>query len=284
MRRELGLSLMKQQNKTAVFLRGYQRLFEYTHHNIFGTFESIYGADNIDWYIAFWRTSSTDIVDLQKKFINKHLIHCELVDEAQYPIPLDIETYSNIPWRSYRPYYWRLAYLDHLLNIRKCKIEVKTNAVYNTVVFARPDVIYNCTNTELESVPLRTFYINSQYSCLFQTRYCDISTCDLYYKSDSITADIISARFLDTFKTDLIHPNAHAMLAAYINRNHILPNTSSHITAILVRPDTLDVLEKSEFDVDFEENRWSKWVSKPIEYRRNLCISLGIDPKEYSVS
>lgn len=275
---------MKQQNKTAVFLRGYQRLFEHTQFNIFNTFESIYGVDNIDWYVAFWKTTTTNIEQIQQKFVNKNLVYCELIDDSHYPIPLDIKTHSNNPWGSYKPYYWRLAYLDYLLNIRKCINEVKTDTVYSTVVFARPDIIYNCNNTHLESVPLRSFYINSQYSCLFQTPYKDISTCDLYYKTDSITADIISARFLDTFKTDLIHPNAHAMLAAYISRNHILPNTSSHITAILVRPDTLDVLDKTEFDVDLEENRWSKWVFKPLEYKRNLCILLGIDTKEYGLS
>lgn len=275
---------MKQQNKTAIYLRGFYRLFDFTCDSIFNTFESIYGVDHIDWYVLFWETQTTDIKKIQNKFIGKNLIYCQLINDSQYPIPKSIETESTVPWRSYKPCYWRLAYLDQLLNTKKCLAELQNNIVYDTVIFARTDVIYQCSNIDLESELLDTFYINTQDNRFYNDPYYDISICDLYYKTNSITADIIASRFLDTFTPNLLSHSAHTTLASYINRNQLIINSNSQMLPILVRPDTLDVIGRTEFDLTVEEPRWTEWVFKPTDYKRNCCTSLNIDLVEYSLT
>ena len=101
---------MTQQGRIAIMLRGYQRMWHLSHLHIINTFESIYGVDNIDWYVLFWKTSTTDLKKLRDTFAGKNLIYCNLIDDAAYPIPRDIGFESDVPWLTYRSNYWRPAY------------------------------------------------------------------------------------------------------------------------------------------------------------------------------
>lgn len=275
---------MTQQGRIAIFLRGYHRMWHLSNPHIFNTFESIYGAENIDWYVLFWKTSTTDLKKLRDTFAGKNIIYCNLIDEAVYPIPRDIEVESDVPWRAYRPYYWRPAYLDSLLIMEKCKTELQHGVLYDTVIFARSDVIYCCTDIENERIPLQPFYYSNLENEFCNDQHYDICADDVYYKADSISADIIASRFLDTFTTGIISTSAHSLVASYVNRNQLLLKNNPNMIPLIIRPDTLDLLELTTFDDKRKRQEYHRevaWSRESAQYRRQLCISTGIDPIEY---
>ena len=275
---------MTQQGRIAIMLRGYQRMWHLSHLHIINTFESIYGVDNIDWYVLFWKTSTTDLKKLRDTFAGKNLIYCNLIDDAAYPIPRDIGFESDVPWLTYRSNYWRPAYLDSLLIIEKCKTELQHSMLYDSVIFARSDVIYCCKDIENEQVPLQPFYYSNLEHEFCNDQHYDICADDVYYKADSISADIIASRFLDTFTSGIMSISAHSLFASYVNRNQLLLKSNPNITRLIVRPDTLDLLALTTFDnkrQNLEYSREVAWTHKSSRYKQECCISIGIDPIEY---
>ena len=279
-------------NNHAVFLRGQPRVWEYTHKRFFDSIHTMLG-DNVDWYVATWKSNTTDYNKILKTFEGKNLIHLEILDQDVMPIPKNMRLHVNacdnivlLPDDNTTTMFhgnWNLAFLDQVLNAKKCEHELKTGITYDKVLFTRPDVGFvfdNHTPVCLEDFECAGY--KQGYFTLFNEVYMH----DLFYICNSITADIIASRFLDTFITNptkqFITPSEHAHVAQYFQKNHLTLTAYEGVTSFLFRPNTLYMLSKTDY-TDDDQNAWEAWNRLSPEIRIKYITDLGIDPAEYNL-
>lgn len=283
--------------KIAIFLRGYQRTWEYLYQNTFFKFENVFGKENIDWYVAFWKTNSTDFAKISNMFNDKNLISLKLIDESSYPISmvkrLSIHTTDfnqDLPYfcssNHYNDSYWRMAYLDQILVLLKNVKEVETTQKYDQVLFTRPDILYSINNLEIEQYPLVDFFIYG--TNLNYTGHLTVEPGDLFYKSTSLTADIISSRFLDFYLTvntkQYVNYCAHQLFGHYLQRHNVRePNLHVYNTqSLIINPlliEDIPLIKQSDFEKLMSVNY--KWKDLPTTEKHAICLRYGIDPIEY---
>lgn len=272
-------------NKHAVFLRGHQRVWMYSNTNIFNAVQAIFG-DNVDWYVAMWNSNSTDYNKILKTFDGKNLMHLELLDQTDLPIPANRRLKENLE----RPDdtntdmchpHWNLAFLDQVLNAKKCEYELKNGTIYDRVMFTRPDVAFIIE--DLNPVVLEDFECAGDSHGCFTHDY-DVFMGDLFYICTSITADIMASRFLNTSITNpvkqFITPAAHTFLAQYCQNNHLILKKYEGVIPFIIRPNTLYMLSKSDY-TDEDRIAWETWGALDYDIRMKSITDLGIDPAEY---
>jgi len=277
------------QNKVAIFIRGYKRTWDWVKRNNFKIYEQLYGKD-IDWYVAAWKTNTTTYESLLKDFEGKNLKALYVVDEADYPMPLEIRGHTQDDffhsWTHKIDSYWRLAYLDLLLSNDKIKYELSNGLKYDAVVFTRFDLycLYLGIFFKEKYTKPKTFTISSDTA---KEENCDFSMIDDYqYKTDSITSDIISFRFFDTHVNDYVNQATslvpETMFSNYLFRNNITYDRSeSSFDLFLIRPDNIDLSTPLIEDYIRSSNFSTDWNSKSIDYRSYHCTRVGIDDSEY---
>lgn len=280
---------MSTSNRVAIFIRGFERTWDWVKNNNFKVFESIYGT-NIDWYVATWSTSNTDRNKLLNDFNNKNLKCLQILDEVQYPFNKAIRSvwspsvYKN--WKNKLDNYWRLAYLDFVLGNEKVKNEIQHNMTYDTVVFTRFDLLHQCKNIEYEkSLIMPMFFISTVADDIEDLDYS--LSYDVYYKSDSLTADIITSRFFDTyisdFKTQAVALSAEVLFANYLFRNGIIGKDGEEFNFIshLIRPNQCYDVELTPDIIDPDLS--VAWLHSSPHQKIKECIRCNIDPNEYVV-
>jgi hypothetical protein len=277
-------------NKVAIFIRGYKRTWDWVKHNNFKIYEELYG-NNIDWYVATWKTNTTTYESVLKDFAGKNLKSLHVVDETNYPMPLETRGHMQDDffhtWTHKIDSYWRLAYLDLLLSHDKIKNEACSELTYDVVLFTRFDLycLYSGDQLKEKYLKPKLFTISSDTA---REDNHDFSIIDDYqYKTDSVTADIIAFRFFDTHINDYANQATplvpETMFSNYLFRNNITYDKSNTLgfKLFLIRPNhcntsttiTKSFLKSSKFD--------SNWNSTTMDYRHYHCKRIGIDASEY---
>lgn len=277
---------MKNECSVAVIIRGKARTWDWTKSYIFSTLESVY--KNIDWYVAFWKSNTIVLKNLHNDFKDKNLKCCRLVDENCYPFDKNIQNRmsANI---SRADTYWRLSYLDYLIGYEKTKSEILENKIYDLVIFIRPDAMYVLTSNDYDTVlidmKMSPFMIsNNMYElCKEQNDNRFAMADDFFYYSDSITSDIITSRFFDTFYTDyelqVSEVIPESAMTSYLQRHGITSeyNKPRTIEYHVIRPDVC----RNDYSVSFEFR--GCWDNATYEEKNIYCSRLGIDPKDYNL-
>jgi hypothetical protein len=280
------------QNKTAIFIRGHKRTWDWIKQSTFKTFEQAYGTD-IDWYVAAWKSNTTDYESLSKDFDGKNLKSFYIIDENDYPMPMTIRGHGESDvfnkWIYKLDCYWRLAYLDQILSRDKIKNEFDSCIRYDTVLFTRFDLyhILDDDNNNEKYVKPKPFTISAE-----TTRDEDFDFAvfdDWQYKTDSLTSDIVSFRFFDTHINDYYNQatplSPEVLLSNYLFRNGIVYNrntTKLNLTSFIIRPDQCGtVVLPTRYYSGCLPN--PPWLSELREYQLSHCNRTNIDPKEYNI-
>ena len=277
---------MNNESSVAVIIRGQVRTWNWTKSYIFTTLESIY--KNIDWYVAFWKSNTISLEKLHSDFNVKNLKFCQLIEESRYPFDKELRdhTLSN----TYKAdAYWRLSYLDQLVGYEKTKTEILENKIYDLVIFIRSDAIYLLSFIDHKNIifdmKMSTFMISNVMCELWKDEHVNQFSMadDFFYYSDSITADIITSRFFDTFYTDyklqVSNNIPEFAMARYLQRHGIISeyNKPRHIVYQIIRPDVC----QSDYSLLLEHR--GRWDNASHEERKLYCNRLGIDPSDYNL-
>lgn len=280
---------MNMSNRVAIFIRGFERTWDWVKDHNFKVFESIYGT-NIDWYVATWSTPRTDRNKLLTDFSDRNLKTFCILDESQYPFDETIRGIwspdASKDWKSKFDSYWRLAYLDFVLGNEKVKIEIQDSSSYDTVVFTRFDVLHECSNIELErSTITPNFSISAVIHDVEDMDY-SISQ-DWYYKTDSLTADIVTSRFFDThisdFRNQGMQLSSEVLFTQYLFRNGVIgkPGHNFNFIPRIIRPNQCCDVKLTPNLID--DKLRLKWNRMLIDEKIEQCVRFNIDPTEYVV-
>ncbi len=277
-------------NKTAIFIRGHKRSWDWIKNSTFEAFEQAYGTD-IDWYVAAWKSKTTND-SLLNDFKGKNIKSFYIVDEKDYPMPMTIRGHGQPgffhKWTHKIDCYWRLAYLDQLLGRDKIKYELENNCQYDIVLFTRFDLYHMYHNTDYEKyVKPKPFTISAN-----TTRDEDLDFAifdDWQYKTDSLTSDIVSFRFFDTHINDYYNQatplSPETLLSNYMFRNGIAYDyETAHLnfTSFIIRPDQCGTIDlPKEYYLGCLPD--PPWLFETMEYQLTHCTRAGIDPIEYNI-
>lgn len=272
----------------AIFIRGFERTWDWVKNHNFHLFESIYGS-NIDWYVATWHTTSTDCNKLLDDFDDKNLRAFYVLNDDQYPLNDDIRSHKSLDvyknWKNKLDNYWRLAYLDYVLGYEKTKYELNNNLTYDVVVFTRFDLLHYSDNIEAEkNLKLPRFFITENIDAIEDMD--NSLRCDVYYKSDSITADLITSRFFDPhindFRRQGVSLSAEVLFSSYLSRNGIIgiKGIDAKFGSYIVRPNECQngKLIVSNIEHNLSSSIWQEYT---ITQKINECVKNHIDPFEY---
>ena len=280
---------MNMSNKVAIFIRGFERTWHWVKDHNFKFFESIYGT-NIDWYLATWAMPHRDYNRVLADFTNRNLKALCILDESQYPFDETTRGLwlpdGNKDLKTKPDTYWRIAYLDFVLGNEKVKNEIRYNISYDAVIFTRFDVLHDCLNIELErSTPTPNFFISA---VIHDVEDMDYSVSqDWYYKTDSLTADIVSFRFFDThisdFKKQGMQLSSEVLLTQYLFRNGIIGEQSHEFNfmSYIVRPNQCYDAKLTPNLID--DKLRLKWNHMLADEKIKECIRININPAEYVV-
>ena len=281
------------QNKTAIFIRGYKRTWDWIKNDTFRTFNQAYG-DDIDWYVAVWNSNTSVYDSMLKDFDGKNLKSFHMIDEKDYPMSMIIRGHGQPgffhKWTHKLDGYWRLAYLDQLLSIDKIKHEFDTGIQYDTVLFTRFDLYNMFHNHDNEKyVKPKPFTISSETT---RDEDLDFSIVDDWqYKTDSLTSDIVSFRFFDTYINDYYNQatplSLETLLSNYMFRNGIAYDAKTahlYFTSFVIRPDQVDIFPlPTKNHLVCVPDTMSPWLSESSEYKLRHCSRANIDPIEYNI-
>jgi hypothetical protein len=274
------------QNKTAIFIRGYKRTWDWIKNDTFKTFNQVYG-DDIDWYVAVWNSNTAVYDSMLKDFDGKNLKSFHMIDEKDYPMPITIRGYEEPgflhKWTHKIDTYWRLAYLDQLLGIDKIKYEFDTGIQYDTVLFTRFDLYNIIDHDNKKYVKPKPFTISSETT---RDEDLDFSIIDDWqYITDSLTSDIVSFRFFDTYINDYYNQatplSPETLLSSYMFRNSIAYDAKTahrYFTSFIIRPNQVDIFPLPSI---INVCRPNSWLYESIEYKLHHCNKTNIDPIEY---
>lgn len=271
----------------AIFIRGFERTWDWVKNHNFQLFESIYGS-NIDWYVATWHTSTTDCNKFLDDFDDKNLKAFYVLNDNQYPLSDDIRSHKTLDvyknWKNKLDNYWRLAYLDYVLGYEKIKYEHTHNITYDAVVFTRFDLLHYCNNIETEKINLPRFFITENIDAVEDLDYS--LRCDVYYKSDSITADTITSRFFDpyinNFRTQGVSLSAEVLFSTYLSRNGIvgIKGHDAKFGSYIVRPHQCQNGKLCVSDIEHNLS-CPLWQEYTTAEKISKCVKNNIDPFEY---
>lgn len=255
----------------AVLIAGEFRTWSKCSEYLFHFFEN--RAEQIDYFFATWTTSH----DLPGKHISesdirnpfnlhkKNLVGINVIPQ----IGRKVSTFYN------------QAYLAKVANILKRESEIKNNFVYDQVVEVRPDIYIRPSNRPW--ILLSDYEVcNCGHMITSQNGFDAID--DVYYRSNSITNDIIANRYW--YRKSPEHythieqtienwHNHHTMIMEYFTLNgikfmkHQIDFVSPHIA---VRQEAVDVdfnigkLEELKEKYQPSFHSWQKPDNRPINW------------------
>ena len=271
--------------KTAVFIHGHARTWNYTKTNTLALMTEIYG--DIDWYFGAPLTETVSINSIKQDFAETNLVACVLLEDHAYPLPTGHDKLCS--WRFYSPAYWKLAWTDYHLSIAKRNYETLRAIRYDNVLFLRPDCWYllphdiNAARYQLHSMAV------SQIGPSGAMHLDDWACDDLAYRAGSAAADLLGMRWHDTHYNihdcnQIVHGNSQALLAQYVSRNKIAQDPAGgFFKMLLVRPDWVDQLPWNWEKHDLNHNDSTTWGTRPTHEKIEICRNMGIDPRDYDI-
>lgn len=276
-------------NRVAVFLRGLQRTWPHVKLHTLYLFDQLFGVDQVDWYVAFWKTTTSMSSDqLSKEFAHRNLVFCDSVPLGKFPLvnmslsKKQMGVQEAHQWQGYKSGYWNLAYLDHLMISKKVEYELHGRFAYDRVFYIRPDMFYRCNDLNKLRKLLNDFEIDG---LRYYTINGNLVTDDIFYQTNSITADVLCSRFLDTYtefkSNQMMLRCPHALMGQYISRNYLNPiGNEDCVEQIIVRPDVLSSIENV---VQLNRDSWKSWLELDRYQRIEHCQLQNIDPVEYGL-
>lgn len=271
--------------KTAVFLRGHARTWCLTKENTLRMFGELY--DDIDWYVAFVDTGTIDHSQLREDFKDCRLIASLLLDPDDYILPQSQDATKK--WFYFNAAYWRLAWLDHFLGQHKRAHECKISAVYDNVIFIRPDVWYYVRQESQHKVVARLHTMSVAEIGTDGNLVDDWRVGDLVYRAGAAAADLLTLRYIDPYFTDailpqLIHGNSLSNIAHYPVRRFIGHTDYSAIENCIIRPDHIDNWPFDAAKVDPTHRDSKTWHGLTAVEKLEYCQRLKISPLDYQLA
>ena len=270
--------------KTAIIVRGHARTWNYVKDHNIKFFNEAY--DYPDWYIVFPDTGTVTRESLIEDFRGSNLKSIQLISDDHYPFKLfDYSDYAN--WGSHTPAYWRQAWLDYMAGLAKRKYELENNIRYTNVLGFRPDNWFTVGNNPFDE--MRTELDPMAISNINYADHMDFNdwlTADFIWRAGAAAADIYCMTLLDSYLTDgipnqFIHFGEHSLPGYYQARNFVDGRrTVGHIMEQIVTPNA----PLPWTDDSYNNNLYKvQWHELSIEERRQMCINLKINPKDYQV-
>ena len=272
--------------KTAIIVRGHARTWNYIKEHNINFFNNAY--DYPDWCIVFPDTGTVTRESLIQDFRGSNLRSIQLVSDSHYPFKdFDPNDYANWGFRTLA--YWRQAWLDYMGGLAKRKHELQNNIRYTNIIGFRPDNWFTVGDGKFENSiikkeldPMAISNINYSGDMSFN----DWVTSDFIWRAGPAAADIYCMRFLDSYlagsiPNQFIHFSEHVLPAYYQARNFLDGrHTVGHIMEQIVTPNAPLPWTKDSYNNNFYKVQWHELS---IEERRQMCISLKINPKDYQI-
>jgi len=202
--------------RLAVLLVGEYRTWPIASAAIFNFFNN--RAEQIDYYFVTWDKSGEQFIsdaDITDYFQNKNLI-----------------AYKRVPVKNENHTYYKQTYLAKVANILKRTTEQTQEFVYDQVVETRPDMFLRPNGLEWKLCP--DFY--HRISIVDEYYLGQPWMLDLYYRSSSLTNDILSNRYYNCVSkfNDLANQisgvsfrNHHWYLARYVMDHNLISMCNS---------------------------------------------------------
>jgi hypothetical protein len=257
--------------RVAVIIAGQLREWHRSAEPMFKYFSS--QSDNVDYYFATWYvTRDYWWPEHISERTERPVLYTEITDVfAQHNQRLiDFQIVESIP-RENITYYYQ-GYLTKLANIAKRKYELENNFVYDQVVVIRPDLYI--------SYKKHQWALCNDYEYNIGPMYNDhngvLSIEDFYFRSNSWTNDILSARNLIRadqksqfiFSSEMDHsllPCNHQTLSEWLLRRNLLykPN-DDYDFCFIIRPNfpkdlsTLSIAQAQQLDSEYIAYQWTE--------------------------
>ena len=293
--------------KTAVILFGHLRTWNLCKDHLIKSMNEIYGPD-LHWFISLWDTSTASAEDVKLFFAenSQEVLGFRMVDPNDSPLANLVlrKDWSGIPMGVIGP-----GYLRQLASRDKRMHELKNGAIYDRVIFTRPDVIYYYDKDTIsnEEIIVDEKDFPMQIRGDFDDTALPIaspSAHDVFPVAGSLSSDLFGFMFLgansdfDTSKRINIRRGCiHAWVSMYCSKHIIsVDNRWLHrewkrnIWPKVIRPTTpdLDTIydEHDKWDGEFFSPNWHDrmWNNDPdYYYRKKYCKQLGIDFRDYGL-
>lgn len=272
--------------KTAIFLRGYQRLWHSVKDNTISVLNQIYGND-LDWYVAFWESRTTNINQIQESLSSQKLIFCEVINDTNLFVNPDVlNSYHTL--NGTLKQVTRLAYLDQYLNTIKCRHELRSNTRYDEVIFIRGDILYRLPNVK------KSFHNSKLNPLWYSTDVYNVNLWhehaafedDVHLRFGQLAADIYANRYLDILEVDprkgYRDCDAHSVLWMYLAKSGIRKSSTSYGANInLIRPNWDFTMTEKNFPPGYDPHK--EWQQMSSLDRVTHCRLKNIDPIEYDI-
>lgn len=270
-------------------MRGYQRLWFYLKDNVIDYLTEAYGNE-LDWYVSFWETRTTDLRLIESSLSDQNLVHCSLLNDNQLFVnSVNLSGYHELDGSVLR--WLRLAYLDQYLSTIKCRYELSKNITYDEILFIRSDVLYEpiwwtkgYNNVTVALKPL--WYTTDMNNTNLWHDYAAFED-DVHLRFGQPAGDIYANRFLDLLeinpKFSYIDSDAHSLLWIYLSRSVLRKYVTPYSFGIrLVRPNTNLAELKKNFM--YGQDSLPEWNQLHDSVKSDICWSQNIDPIEYGIN
>jgi len=281
--------------KTAIFLRGHARTWNFIKKDVIKFFNDLYG--NPDWYVGMWNTKTTTTDKLINDFEkSKHVFISADIDEdfVDNSFNENIKSlFGDVEFKNHT--YLKLSYLDFILNNKKKEHEINENFIYDSVCFIRPDNLYLLGDPmhydkKIANAPLLTTEIENVISTTQWWVDADSMANDFFMRAGSAAANLFCSRFFDTTYTegrDMLYNHCpHNLLSKFILRNDLFDNSKGDMFNYIIRPDYESQIVDSKIkrDVFKYAHNWRKLLSiGSVDIAMLYCIKNGIDVKDYQL-
>ena len=273
--------------KTAIFLRGRPRTWNYIAQHVINTYDSIYDPD---WFVVLpLDTNTVTVESLKKDFQNSRLKSIQVLDPKDYPFGGErIDTpQQQIQWQHRPSSYWRLAWYDYHAGLAKRTVESEEKQRYDCVLAIRFDC-WPCIDLEdsVQVTEAKTLLDSLQISDISlqgSIKDSDWHTPDLSWRAGGWAADIYCLRYWDSQYTEGVNQATHFhefSLPLYYCASNRLNNRSNVGTIAngIIRPSMVDRLPMNTQRLLIDQS----WVKLSLNEKLLWCKQKKIDSRDYA--